>query len=125
MIYESLICLNCFVDGSSSSFEDAVLSRLAETGATQSSSAYSSSKHMEEETESPCEKTKNIEQNIEASIENLWYLKDGLHATLLNELRKDGMNKDTVDAYAIIFNCCHSLFLLVSCLVLYTYWLFC
>ncbi|CAK9319213.1 unnamed protein product [Citrullus colocynthis] len=76
-------------DGSSSSFEDAVLSRLAETGATQSSSAYSSSKHMEEETESPCEKTKNIERNIEASIENLWYLKDGLHATLLDELRKD------------------------------------
>ncbi|KAL0547697.1 hypothetical protein IC582_012121 [Cucumis melo] len=77
------------VDGSSSSFEDAVLSRLAETGATQSSSAYSSSKHMEEETESPCEKTKTIERNIETSIENLWYLKDGLHATLLSELPKD------------------------------------
>ncbi|KGN56365.1 E3 ubiquitin-protein ligase BRE1-like 1 isoform X1 [Cucumis sativus] len=77
------------VDGSSSSFEDAVLSRLAETGATQSSSTYSSSKHMEEETESPCEKTKTIERSIETSIENLWYLKDGLHATLLNELPKD------------------------------------
>ncbi|XP_022924474.1 E3 ubiquitin-protein ligase BRE1-like 1 isoform X1 [Cucurbita moschata] len=77
------------VDGSSSSFENAVLSRLAETGATQSSSSYSSTKHMEEETESPCEKTKTIERNIEASIENLWYLKDGLHATLLSELPID------------------------------------
>lgn len=76
-------------DGSLSSVEDAVLSRLAETGATESSSTYSSSKHMEEDTESPREKTKTIERNIEASIENLWYLKDGLHATLLNELPKD------------------------------------
>ncbi|XP_022145595.1 E3 ubiquitin-protein ligase BRE1-like 1 [Momordica charantia] len=76
-------------DGSSSSFEDAVLSRLAETGATQSSSTYGSSKQMEEETESPCEKTKTIERNIETSIENLWYLKDGLHAALLNELPED------------------------------------
>ncbi|KAG6597033.1 E3 ubiquitin-protein ligase BRE1-like 1, partial [Cucurbita argyrosperma subsp. sororia] len=76
-------------DGSSSSFEDAVLSRLAETGATQSSSTYSSSKHIEQETESPCEKTNIIKQNIDAAIENLWYLKDGLHATLLNELPKN------------------------------------
>lgn len=90
---EHIIFLNCFVDGSSSSVEDAVLSRLAETGATESSSTYSSSKHMEEDTESPREKTKTIERNIEASIENLWYLKDGLHATLLNELPKDGMIK--------------------------------
>lgn len=95
IIYECLIFLNGFLDGSSSSFEDAVLSRLAETGATQSSSSYSSTKHMEEETESPCEKTKTIERNIEASIENLWYLKDGLHATLLSELPIDGMNKRT------------------------------
>ncbi|XP_022944813.1 E3 ubiquitin-protein ligase BRE1-like 1 [Cucurbita moschata] len=76
-------------DGSSSSFEDAVLSRLAETGATQSSSTYSSSKHIEQEAESPCEKTNIIKQNIDAAIENLWYLKDGLHATLLNELPKN------------------------------------
>lgn len=82
---------------------------------------------MEEETESPCEKTKTIERNIEASIENLWYLKDGLHAALLNELPEDGTNKKTlwaVDGYVIICIYCHSLSHLVSCLVFYTYWLF-
>ncbi|XP_021279614.1 E3 ubiquitin-protein ligase BRE1-like 1 isoform X2 [Herrania umbratica] len=81
-------------DGASSPTEDAFLSRLMETGATESSSSNNCPEQMEEDREQiPSEKTRNILHNIVIAINNLWCLKDGLYAAVLKEHPKDGSCK--------------------------------
>ncbi|XP_059451247.1 E3 ubiquitin-protein ligase BRE1-like 1 isoform X1 [Corylus avellana] len=77
-------------DGVSSTFKDAFLSRLVETGATENSSTYDSTNHMKEDKETAFEKTRDILRNIVAAVDNLWYLKDGLPAAVSKELPEDG-----------------------------------
>lgn len=82
--------LKCFSDGVPSTFKDAFLSRLTETGATEHSSTYNCANHVNEDSETATEKTENILRNIVAAVDNLWYLKDGLLAAVLKELPDDG-----------------------------------
>ncbi|CAK7347813.1 unnamed protein product [Dovyalis caffra] len=77
-------------DGGSSSLEDAFLIRLMETGATESSSANNCPDQMELDRETAFEKKKNILHNIVATVNGLWYLKDGLCAAVLKQLPEDG-----------------------------------
>ena len=78
------------LDGAPSMFKDAFLSRLKETGATESSSMNDCPNQMEEERESASERTKNILLNIVAATDSLWHLKDGLLTAVLKELPEDG-----------------------------------
>lgn len=82
--------LICLLDENPSILKDAFLSRLIETGATESSSTNDCSNQMEEERETVSERTKNILLNIVAAVDNLWYLKDGLLTAVLKELPEDG-----------------------------------
>ncbi|KAK4270506.1 hypothetical protein QN277_023535 [Acacia crassicarpa] len=86
--------------GCRSTVEDDLLSRLEQTGATESSSSYSWANQMEEQRQVTVEKAKSIMQNIVAAINNLWCLKDGLHAAVLTKLPgDDGMcgQKSSID----------------------------
>ncbi|XP_059633890.1 E3 ubiquitin-protein ligase BRE1-like 1 [Cornus florida] len=76
-------------DGGSSHLEDAFLSRLLETGATDSSCTNNSVNQMEEDGQTTGEKTKNILCNVVAAIDELWYLKDGLYTAVLKSLPED------------------------------------
>ncbi|XP_028119554.1 E3 ubiquitin-protein ligase BRE1-like 1 isoform X3 [Camellia sinensis] len=77
-------------DGPLSTPENAFLGRLLETGATESSSVINSLNQNEEDTQIAVKKSKNILSNIVAAINELWYLKDGLQATVLKALPEDG-----------------------------------
>uniref|UniRef100_A0A5B7BUQ2 E3 ubiquitin protein ligase n=1 Tax=Davidia involucrata TaxID=16924 RepID=A0A5B7BUQ2_DAVIN len=77
-------------DGASSPLGDAFLSRLLETGATESSYTNNSLNEMEEDGPKAVEKTKNIFDNIVAAIGELWHLKDGLYAAVLKAFPEDG-----------------------------------
>ncbi|CAN1845192.1 E3 ubiquitin-protein ligase BRE1-like 1 [Linum perenne] len=86
--------------------EDAFLSRLMETGATENSSAINVQEHMDEsretgsgnvevvqletERDAVTIKMKNILKNIVIAINDLWHVKDELHARVLKELPNDG-----------------------------------
>ncbi|KAF3440070.1 hypothetical protein FNV43_RR18348 [Rhamnella rubrinervis] len=76
--------------GVQSIFQEAFLSRLTETGATESSSTYELSNQMEVDREIACEKTRKIMHNLVAAIDNLWNLKDGVHIALAKKLSEDG-----------------------------------
>ncbi|KAH8516624.1 hypothetical protein H0E87_004827 [Populus deltoides] len=76
-------------DESSSFLKDAFLSRLMETGATESSSSNNCPDQMEVDIETAFEKNKNVVHNIVDTINGLWYLKDGLHAAVLKQLPED------------------------------------
>ncbi|KAF5470011.1 hypothetical protein F2P56_010564 [Juglans regia] len=80
-------------DGVPSTFKDAFLSRLIETGATENSSTYNCANHVKEDSETATEKTQNILRNIVAAIDNLRYLKDGLSAAVWKELPEDGASR--------------------------------
>lgn len=82
--------MKCFSDGVPSTFKDAFLSRLTETGATENSSTYNCANHVKEDSETATEKTKNILHNIVAAVDNLWNLRDGLSTAVLKELPEDG-----------------------------------
>lgn len=71
--------------------EDAFLSRLMETGATESSSSDNCPSQMEEDRETASEKTRNILCNILVAVNSLCHLKDGLYAAVLKEALGDGM----------------------------------
>ena len=79
-----------FRDGALYSPVDAFLSRLSETGATESSSAFNSPNLNEEDTQKAIERSKNILRNIVAAIDDLWYKKDGLQGTVLKAIPEDG-----------------------------------
>ncbi|XP_058221678.1 E3 ubiquitin-protein ligase BRE1-like 1 [Rhododendron vialii] len=83
-------------DGSVCSLKDAFLSRLLETGATESSSAINSLNHEEEFAQTAADQSKSIVCNIVAAIDDLWYLKDGLQATILKALLEDGSCRQKV-----------------------------
>lgn len=77
--------------GASSPQENAFLSRLIETGATESSSTSNCFNQMVEDREPSCEKTRCILGNILTAIDDLWHLKDGLSAAVLKALPEDGL----------------------------------
>lgn len=80
----------CLPDGSSSTVQDVFLSRLLQTGATESSSTNHFANEMEEHREITTEKAKSILNNLVTTINNIWCLKDGLHTALLKKLPGDG-----------------------------------
>ncbi|XP_062073247.1 E3 ubiquitin-protein ligase BRE1-like 1 isoform X1 [Humulus lupulus] len=77
-------------DESESTFHEAFLSRLTETGATESSSSCDLPKQMEAVQQRASEQTKKILSNIVAAVDNLWYLKDGIHTVVLKKLSEYG-----------------------------------
>ncbi|GMJ01421.1 REDUCED DORMANCY 4, histone mono-ubiquitination 1 [Hibiscus trionum] len=78
-------------DGPPCLTEDAFLSRLMETGATESSSSDNCLEHNKEDRENTTsEKTRNILHNIIVVIDDLWCLKDGLYAAVQKELQNGG-----------------------------------
>ncbi|WJX81476.1 ubiquitin-like modifier hub1 [Trifolium repens] len=76
-------------DGTSSTVQDVFLSRLLQTGATESSSSYHFANEMEQHREITSEKVKCILNNILTSSNNFHCLKDGFHTALLQKLRED------------------------------------
>ncbi|WJX75961.1 ubiquitin-like modifier hub1, variant 2 [Trifolium repens] len=76
-------------DGTSSTVQDVFLSRLLQTGATESSSSYHFANEMEQHREITSEKVKRILNNILTSSSNSHCLKDGFHTALLQKLRED------------------------------------
>ncbi|XP_022770213.1 E3 ubiquitin-protein ligase BRE1-like 1 isoform X2 [Durio zibethinus] len=73
-------------DGAISCTEDAFLSRLMETGATESSSSNNFPEPMKEDRDQTAsEKTRSILHDIIVAINNLWCLKDGLYAAVWKE----------------------------------------
>lgn len=90
--------------GSRSTVEDDLLRRLEQTGATESSSTYSWANQMVEQRQATVEKAKCIMQNIVAAINNLWCLKDGLHAAVLTKLPgDDGIMFAAYDYLLVVF----------------------
>lgn len=83
-------CISIIEDVTPHPSHDAFLSRLMETGATESSSADNCPNQMEEDRETGIPRTKNIVSNILAAVDNLWHLKDGLYAAVLKELQDGG-----------------------------------
>lgn len=82
-------CKSIMEDGVQSTFHEAFLSRLAETGATESSSMCNSSDQMEVDRETTYGNTKNSLSNFIVAIDNLWCQKDGLHAAMLKRIPRD------------------------------------
>lgn len=76
----------CFPDGSPSMVQDVFLSRLLQTGATESSSTYNFATQTEENRKITTEKAKSSLTNIVTAINNFWHLKDGLHTAVLKKL---------------------------------------
>ncbi|XP_057492355.1 E3 ubiquitin-protein ligase BRE1-like 1 [Actinidia eriantha] len=85
-------------DGALYSPADAFLCRLSETGATESCSAFNSLNQNEEDTQKAIERSKNILHNIVAAIDDLWYKKDGLQATVLKALQEDGSCRQKISS---------------------------
>ncbi|XVF33573.1 hypothetical protein REPUB_Repub17cG0180000 [Reevesia pubescens] len=86
-------------DGAQYPTEDAFLSRLMETGATESSSSNNCPEQMKEDRELPAsEKTRNILHNIVVAINDLWCLKDGLSAAVQKELQNYGSCRQKVSS---------------------------
>lgn len=86
------VFLNCLLGGASSPLQEAFLSRLLETGATESSTTNNDDdpNEMQEDRQTACEKTKNILRNIVVAIDDLWDLKDRLYAAVVKALPEDG-----------------------------------
>ncbi|XP_024032871.1 E3 ubiquitin-protein ligase BRE1-like 1 [Morus notabilis] len=82
-------CQSIMGDGVQSTFHEEFLSRLAETGATESSSMRNSFNQMEGDGETAYENTMNSLNNFVAAIDNLWCQKDGLHAAVLKKVPGD------------------------------------
>ncbi|KAI4356680.1 hypothetical protein L6164_000684 [Bauhinia variegata] len=76
--------------GSPSTVEDVFLSRLLQTGATESSSTLICADQMEDQRETTIEKIKSILNNTVTAINNLWCQKDALHDTVLEYFPDDG-----------------------------------
>ncbi|XVE74077.1 hypothetical protein DITRI_Ditri11bG0170000 [Diplodiscus trichospermus] len=83
-------CAPNLEDGALSPTKDAFLSRLMETGATESSSSNCPEQIKEDREQNACEKTRNILHNIVVAINDLWCLKDGLYAAVRKELADYG-----------------------------------
>ncbi|XP_061355965.1 E3 ubiquitin-protein ligase BRE1-like 1 [Gastrolobium bilobum] len=76
-------------DGSSSTVQDVFLSRLLQTGATESSSTCNFANQMEQHRENTTEKAKCVLKNIVTAINDFWCLKDALHTAVLKKLPDD------------------------------------
>ncbi|TYI69715.1 hypothetical protein E1A91_D08G172600v1 [Gossypium mustelinum] len=77
-------------DEAPSPTEDAFLSRLMETGATESSSSDNLEQIKEDREQAASEKTRNILHNIVVSINDLWCMKEGLYAAVRKEHPDNG-----------------------------------
>ncbi|GAA0169149.1 hypothetical protein LIER_23694 [Lithospermum erythrorhizon] len=77
-----------------SSPEDAFLSRLLETGATNSCSSSNSLNEIVEDRATECEKINNILSNIVSSIDHIWQLKNRLNGAVLKSIPSDGISLD-------------------------------
>lgn len=78
-------------DGSFYAREDSFLSRLLQTGATESSSAVNNVTQTEDEhKQMDDEKMMKILQNIVATVDDIWQMKDKLCAAVLKVLPEDG-----------------------------------
>lgn len=89
-IYLILCKMNITADGTNHAPQDAFLSRLMETGATERSSIDNCPNQIDEDRDTAPEETKKIIWNIVAAVENLWGTKDGLHVALLSKLQEAG-----------------------------------
>uniref|UniRef100_A0A2P2MV28 E3 ubiquitin protein ligase n=1 Tax=Rhizophora mucronata TaxID=61149 RepID=A0A2P2MV28_RHIMU len=78
-------------DGGSAFLEDAFLSRLSQTGATECSSGNNCLDQIEEDRSIAIEKAMNSLSNSIAAINDLWHIMDGLNAAVLKELPGDGI----------------------------------
>ncbi|XVE76891.1 hypothetical protein DITRI_Ditri13aG0016800 [Diplodiscus trichospermus] len=84
-------CAPNMEDGAQSLIEDAFLSRLMETGATESSSSDNCPEQVKEDREHTAfEKIRNMLHNMIVAIHDLWCLKDGLYAALGEEFQNNG-----------------------------------
>lgn len=86
--------LSIVKDGCSAPLEDPFLSRLMETGATESS-ANNCPNQMEVDCETNSDRMKNIISNILLAINDLWHIKDGLNVTVSKVLPEDGGSSQT------------------------------
>nr|KJB24857.1 hypothetical protein B456_004G165100 [Gossypium raimondii] len=77
-------------DEAPSPTEDAFLSRLMETGATESSSSDNLEQIKEDREQAASEKTRNILHNLVVSINDLWCMKEGLYAAVRKEHPDNG-----------------------------------
>lgn len=77
-------------DGARSPVDDAFLSRLLDTGATENSSANNFVNQDRVDTEMTIGGFNGILCNIVTAIDKLWHLKDKLHSTVLQALPEDG-----------------------------------
>ncbi|KAL1314887.1 hypothetical protein HN51_041699 [Arachis hypogaea] len=76
-------------DDSPSTVHDVFLSRLMQTGATESSSTYNCANQVEEQRQLNSEKEQSILKNVVTTIHKFWRLKDGLHTAVLKKLPGD------------------------------------
>lgn len=83
-------------DQASSLLEDDFLSRLVETGATESCSATCPDK-VEVGGQTDRGRTDNILYNLLTAINCLWYLNDSIHSAVLKSLPEDGSCKVSID----------------------------
>ncbi|GMI74091.1 REDUCED DORMANCY 4, histone mono-ubiquitination 1 [Hibiscus trionum] len=92
-------------DGPPCLTDDAFLSRLMETGATESSSSNNCPEQIKEDREhTASEKTGNILHNIIVAIDDLWCLKDGLYVAVRKELQNDGSCRQLAELESEIKN---------------------
>ncbi|GMI80790.1 hypothetical protein HRI_001748300 [Hibiscus trionum] len=92
-------------DGPPCLTDDAFLSRLMETGATESSSSNNFPEQIKEDREhTASEKTGNILHNIIVAIDDLWCLKDGLYVAVRKELQNDGSCRQLAELESEIKN---------------------
>ncbi|KAK2991102.1 hypothetical protein RJ640_021566 [Escallonia rubra] len=85
-------------DGASCSPEDAFLSRLLETGATESSCALDIPNQIPEDRQASSERSRNILRNIVSAIEGLWCLKGELYAALWKTVPEAGLCREKTSA---------------------------
>ncbi|OIS98648.1 e3 ubiquitin-protein ligase bre1-like 1 [Nicotiana attenuata] len=94
-------------DGSFYACDDSFLSRLLQTGATESSSAVNNATQTEDEhKQMDDEKIMKILQNIVATVDDIWQMKDKLCAAVFKVLPEDGscLQKSSNDLHVGVKN---------------------
>lgn len=89
-IHLQKLVLGCMPDGAQSTFHEAFLKRLTETGAIETSSLCDSSNKIEGDRDMAYERSKNSMCNLVSAMDNLWNLKDEIHGAVLKKLSADG-----------------------------------
>lgn len=98
--FSYLFVITLLLDGSFYACEDSFLSRLLQTGATESSSAVNNVTQTEDEhKQMDDEKMMKILQNIVATVDDIWQMKDKLCAAVLKVLPEDGKKFSNVFSF--------------------------